>query len=74
MRARHNMTEQEIINRISKIKEIDGMTVNERLYICNLMDEFNKVLHSDKEKARKILELLRVNKISIEKIVDKDKP
>ena len=65
------MTEQEMINRISKVEGIGGMTVNERLYACGLMDEFDKSLHSDNEKARKILELLSVDKISIEKIISK---
>ena len=65
------MTEQEMINRIRKVEGIGGMTVNERLYVCGLMDEFDKSLHSNNEKARKILELLSVDKISIEKIVSK---
>ena len=47
------------------------MTVNERLYVCGLMDEFDKALIADKTKAKKILELLGVDKPSIEKIVAK---
>ena len=45
------------------------MTVNEQLYVCGLMDEFDKALFVDKDKAKKILELLGVDKPSIEKIV-----
>ncbi|WP_262709354.1 hypothetical protein [Sphingobacterium alkalisoli] len=32
------MTEQEIIKIISKIEGLAGMTVNERLFVCGLMD------------------------------------
>lgn len=63
------MTEQEIIKRMSKIEGLAGMTVNERLFLCGLMDEFDKTRIADKEKAKKILELLGIDKPSIEKIV-----
>jgi len=63
------MTEQEITKAISKVEGIGGMTVNERLYVSGLMDEFNRSLIVDKDKAKKILELLGVDKSSIEKIV-----
>jgi hypothetical protein len=65
------MTEQEIIKAISKVEGLGGMTVNERLYFCGLIDEFDKALIADKDKAKKILELLGVDKPSIEKIVAK---
>ncbi len=65
------MTEQEIIKSISKAGGLGGMTVNERLFACGLMDEFDKALVNDKDKARKILELLSVDKSSIERIVKK---
>ena len=68
-KTRHRMTEQEILKAISKVKGIGGMTVNERLCVCGLMDEFEKSLISDKDKAKKILQLLRVDNISIDKIV-----
>ena len=63
------MTEQEIIKAISKVEGIGGMTVNERLYVCGLMDEFDNALIKDKDKAKKILELLSIDKPSIDKIV-----
>ena len=63
------MTEQKIQRQISKIEVLGGMTVNERLFVCGLMDEFEKALIKDKIKAKKILELLGVDNSSIEKIV-----
>jgi hypothetical protein len=63
------MTEKEIIKAISKVKGLGGMTVNERLYVSGLMNEFDKALIIDSEKAKKILELLGVDQPSIEKIV-----
>lgn len=65
------MTEQEIVKAISKVEGLGGMTVNERLYVCGLLDEFDKALLVDKDNAKKILELLDVDKTSIEKIVEK---
>ena len=65
------MTEQEIIKVISKVEGLGGMTVNERLYVYGLMDEFDKALIVDKDRAKKKFELLGVDKPSIEKIVAK---
>ncbi|WMW78667.1 hypothetical protein RF683_04285 [Flavobacterium sp. 20NA77.7] len=45
------------------------MTVNERLYHSGLMDEFDLALKNNKDKAKLILELLKVDKLSIDKIV-----
>ena len=63
------MTKQEIIKSISKVEGLGGMTVNERLFVCGLMDEFDKSLIADKDKEKKILELLGVDKLSIDKIL-----
>lgn len=63
------MTEEQIIAAINKVNGIGGMTVNERLYVTGLMKEFDKSLKSDKEKARRILELLHVDRPSIDKII-----
>jgi len=63
------MTELEIITAISEVDGLVGMTVNERLYVCGLLDEFDKAMSIDKDKAKKILELLGVDKSSIDKIL-----
>lgn len=63
------MTEQEIITAISKVDGLGGMTVNERLFVCGLIYEFDRALVDDKVKAKRILELLGIDKPSIEKIV-----
>ena len=65
------MNEQEIKKAISKVEGLGGMTVNERLFACGLMDEFDRALIVDKDKAKKILEFLGVDKTSILKIVAK---
>jgi hypothetical protein len=46
------------------------MTVNERLYVSGLMNEFDKSKKHDKVKAAYILELLKVDKPSIYKILN----
>jgi len=66
------MTEEEIIGAINKVDGLGGMTVNERLFVTGLLKEFDKFLKSDKEKAKRILELLQVDKLSIDKIVKKN--
>lgn len=45
------------------------MTVNERLYVSGLMDEFDKVKTTNKNRAKEILRWLRVDEPSIEMIV-----
>jgi hypothetical protein len=49
-----------------------GMTVNERLYITGLMDEFDRAMKSDKAKAVLILKALNVDDVSVEKIASKN--
>lgn len=63
------MTEEEINDRISKVEGINGMTVNERLFVSGLMDKYDKLKWSDKPKAKRILELLGVDEPSVNKIV-----
>jgi biofilm protein TabA len=52
-----------------KIQSFGGMTVNERLFVSGLMNEFEKSKTSDKRKAKQILRSLQVDEPSIELIV-----
>jgi hypothetical protein len=61
------MTEEEIMEAVKQIDGLDGMTVNERLFASGLMGEFDRAKRKDK--ARQILELLRVDTPSIDKIL-----
>ena len=65
------MTEEKIIDAINKVDGFGGMTVNERLYVTGLLKEFDKSLKSDREKAKKILELVKVDRVSIDAILRK---
>ena len=70
------MTDEEIIQAARSAKRshvIGGMTVNERLFVAGLFDEFYEAKDRDREKAYKILELLDVDVPSIN-IVLKDSP
>lgn len=58
-----------------KIAEIDGlgsMTVNERLYVSSLMNEFDTALLNDKARARQILTWLHIDEASIAQILEQD--
>jgi uncharacterized membrane protein YvbJ len=47
-----------------------GMTVNERLYVSGLMDEFDKaVKEKDTQKVKSILENIEINEESIKPIL-----
>jgi len=61
--------DQQILKRISSIEGLGGMTVNERLYVSGLDDEFHEALDKDKNRARQILTWLKVDDASIKKIV-----
>lgn len=63
------MTDEEMVLNINKVEGLNGMTVNERLFASGLMDEFDRARKNDKAKARRILELLRVDKFSISQII-----
>lgn len=63
------MTDEEIIKAINGVSGLQTITVNERIYLTGLWDEFDKAKVRDKEKARKILEWLKVGKPSIDKII-----
>jgi len=63
------MTEQQILKAGQNVVGLGGMTVNERLYLSGLMNEFDKAKMRDKDLARKILQALEVDKLSIEQII-----
>lgn len=63
------MSDEEIIKAINRVSGLQAMTVNERIYLTGLWNEFDKAKAHDKEKARKILEWLKVDKPSIDKII-----
>jgi hypothetical protein len=68
------MTEGEIKRVIEKVEGFSGMTVNERLWAIGLMDEFDESMKKDKNKAKRILELIGANNNSIQLIIKDDKP
>jgi hypothetical protein len=65
----YTMTNEEILQAVRQVEGLGGMTVNERLWVSGLMDEFDKSKIHDKVKAAYILELLQVDKPSIDKIL-----
>ena len=63
------MTKEEILDKVKKVDGLGGMTVNERLFATGLMGIFDKVKKKDKELAKFILQSIRVDEISINKIL-----
>ncbi len=63
------MTDEEILDAISKVDGLGGMTGNERHYLSGLMKEFEEAMVNDKEKARRILRWLKFDEPSVNKIV-----
>ena len=59
------------LKKISSIDGLEGMTVNERLWVTDLDDEFHEVLVKDKNRARQILTWLKVDELSINVIIEK---
>jgi hypothetical protein len=53
-------------------KKYSGMTVNERLYVSGLIDEFDEAVEkADLFKVRSILEKVELSEESIQPILDK---
>ncbi|GAL61849.1 hypothetical protein [Algibacter lectus] len=63
------MTLETIYQKANGVIGIDGMTVNERLYVSGLIDIFDQSKRDDKELAKTILKALKVDQKSIEKII-----
>ena len=63
------MTKKDIDEKANSVPGIEGMTGNERLYASGLMDEFDKAKRFDKHKARTILQALKFDELSIDRIV-----
>ena len=66
------MTYQEIEKAVLNTEGIGGMTVNERLYVSGLWNEFDEALKNNKNKAKFILELFKIDKASIIEILKND--
>lgn len=61
--------QRKVIDEVSKVKGISGMTVNERLYSTGLMNLIDKYKRSNKNYAEYILKALKVDNESISKIL-----
>ena len=59
-----------IIRKIERIEGLGAMTVNERLWLSGLMDDFHSALLNDETRAREILTWLKVDEPSIDMIID----
>ena len=64
--------DKRILKKISSIDGLGGMTVNERLCVTDLDDEFHKAMSRDHSRARQILKWLKVDDKSIEQILTTD--
>jgi len=64
------MKEQEIKDRINKVENFAGMTVNEMLYVSGLDKEFYESFKSDKIVAEMILQHLKLGKENINQILN----
>ena len=64
------LKEELILDRINKIDGLKGMTVNERLYVSGLMDEFEISRANNKTRAAQILRMLGIDESSIKEIID----
>ena len=63
------MKAQMIFHKATTTQDLGGMTVNERLFASDLMDDFDQALKQDKTQAKFILRLLKVEEESIDKIL-----
>ena len=64
----NKLSEAILIEKVQNISGLNAMTVNERLYVSGLMDEFDKTKKKNKARAAQILRILKVDELSIGKI------
>lgn len=65
----HKIQEELTIEKVRQVDGLTGMTVNERLWVSGLMDEFVRIKKKDKTRATQILRILKVDEASINKIL-----
>ncbi len=66
----YEMNERITIRKVKRVKGLEGMTINERLYESGLMDEFDASRRKNKSRAEQILRILKVDENSIKDILD----
>ena len=54
------MTDEKMIKLVNKVNGLGGMTVNERLFACGLINEFDKVIKTDKEDKKVDIPLFEI--------------
>jgi len=64
-----SMAEEEIYSKANSVEGLSGMTTNERLWTSELMDLFDYAKIHDREIARIILKAIKVDEISINRIL-----
>lgn len=64
------MTKEEIYSKANSVEGLVGMTTNERLWSSGLMEYFDFAKIHDREKARVILQAIKVDEISIDRILN----
>ena len=64
-----SMTKEEIYAKANSVEGLSGMTTNERLWTTELMELFDYAKIHDREIARTILKAIKVDEISINRIL-----
>ena len=64
-----NMTKEEVYSKANSVEVLSVMTTNERLWTAELMEHFDYAKIHDREIARTILKAIKVDEISINRIL-----
>ena len=64
-----SMTKEEIYSKANSVEGLSGMTTNERLWTSELIELFDYAKIHDREIARTILKAIKVDEISINRIL-----